>query len=151
MTTSEADLDAVEISECSETTGELFEAIQRLVPQLSSSNPAPDQAELNEIVTSDASTIFVARLNGRIIGALTFVTYRIPTGLRTRIEDVVVDESVRGKRVGELLSQAALDKARLLGARSTDLTSRPSRTAANQLYTRMGFEQRESNVYRYQH
>ena len=92
----------------------------------------------------------MARLEGRIVGALTLVAFRIPTGVRTRIEDVVVDETARGNRVGERLSFAALELARRLGARSTDLTSRPSREAANRLYQRMGFEARESNVYRYE-
>ena len=101
-------------------------------------------------MASDATTLFVARVEGRIVGALTLVAFRIPTGMRTRIEDVVVDETARGNRVGERLSVAALDLARRLGARSTDLTSRPSRSAANRLYQRMGFEARESNVYRYE-
>ena len=123
--------------------------MQRLIPQLSSSNPPPGRAELEEIVESPAATLFVARHGGRIVGALTLVAFRIPTGVRTRIEDVVVDETSRGQRVGEMLSEAALEKARRLGARSTDLTSRPSREAANRLYARMGFERRESNVYRF--
>ena len=100
-------------------------------------------------MASPATTLFVARHRDRIVGALTLVAFRIPTGVRTRIEDVVVDETMRGRRVGEMLSEAALDRARQLGARSTDLTSRPSRQAANRLYARMGFQQRESNVYRY--
>ena len=124
-------------------------AMQRLIPQLSSSNPPPGRAELEEIVSSPSTTLFVARHRDRIVGALTLVAFRIPTGVRTRIEDVVVDEAVRGHRVGERLSEAALEEARRLGARSTDLTSRPSREAANRLYARMGFERRESNVYRY--
>ena len=123
--------------------------MQRLIPQLSSSNAPPGRAELEEIAASPATTLFVARHGNRIVGALTLVAFRIPTGVRTRIEDVVVDEAMRGRRVGERLSEAALDKARQLGARSTDLTSRPSRQAANRLYARMGFQQRESNVYRY--
>ena len=123
--------------------------MQRLIPQLSSSNPPPGWAELEEIVASPATTLFVARQQDRIVGALTLVAFRIPTGVRTRIEDVVVDETLRGQRVGERLSEAALEAARGLGARSTDLTSRPSREAANRLYARMGFERRESNVYRY--
>ena len=130
-------------------TDELVDAMQRLIPQLSSSNPPPGRAELEEIVASPATTLFVARLRDRIVGVLTLVAFRIPTGVRTRIEDVVVDETVRGQRVGERLSEAALEAARGLGARSTDLTSRPSREAANRLYARMGFERRESNVYRY--
>ena len=139
----------IEVQVCIEATGELVEAMQQLIPQLSSSNPPPGRAELEEIVASPATTLFVARHGGRIVGALTLVVFRIPTGVRTRIEDVVVDEAMRGQRVGEMLSEAALAEARRLGARSTDLTSRPSRAAANRLYARMGFERRESNVYRY--
>ena len=139
----------IEIRECLAVTDELVDAMQRLIPQLSSSNPPPGRAELEEIVASPATTLFVARQQDRIVGALTLVAFRIPTGVRTRIEDVVVDETLRGQRVGERLSEAALEAARGLGARSTDLTSRPSREAANRLYARMGFERRESNVYRY--
>ena len=139
----------IEVHECLAVTDELVDAMQRLIPQLSSSNPPPGRAELEEIVASPATTLFVAQQRDRIVGALTLVAFRIPTGVRTRIEDVVVDETVRGRRVGERLSEAALEAARGLGARSTDLTSRPSREAANRLYARMGFERRESNVYRY--
>lgn len=145
----EAEAAEIEVRECLTVTDDLVEAMDRLIPQLSSSNPPPDRAELAEIVASPATVLFVARHRGRIVGALTLVAFRIPTGVRTRIEDVVVDETVRGRRVGEMLSEAALDRARQLGARSTDLTSRPSREAANRLYARMGFQQRESNVYRY--
>ena len=140
----------IEVHECLAVTTELVDAMQRLIPQLSSSNPPPGQAELEEIVASPATTLFVARHRGRIVGALTLVAFRIPTGVRTRIEDVVVDETLRGQRVGERLSEAAIAEARRLGARSTDLTSRPSREAANRLYARMGFQRRESNVYRYE-
>lgn len=139
----------IEVHECQAVSDDLVEAMDRLIPQLSSSNPPPGRAELAEIVASPATALFVARHRGRIVGALTLVAFRIPTGVRTRIEDVVVDEAMRGLRVGEMLSAAALDRARQLGARSTDLTSRPAREAANRLYARMGFEQRESNVYRY--
>lgn len=139
----------IEVQECLAVSDDLVEAMNRLIPQLSSSSPPPGRAELSEIVASPATVLFVARHRGRIVGALTLVAFRIPTGVRTRIEDVVVDETMRGRRVGEMLSEAALERARQLGARSTDLTSRPSREAANRLYARMGFEQRESNVYRY--
>jgi len=128
---------------------DVVEAFARLVPQLSSSSRAPDEAELKAIVTSDGSVIFLARLDGRIVGSLTFVTFRIPTGMKAWIEDVVVDESVRGRGVGELLNRAALDEARRRSIDSVSLTSRPSREAANRLYQRIGFEPRETNVYRY--
>lgn len=139
---------AVEVA--SHVTPELVDAMARLVPQLSSSNPPPTEAELAAIVTSRASVLFIARDDdGTIIGSLTLALFRIPTGLRAWIEDVVVDGQARGKGVGEMLNQAALDYARDAGAKTVDLTSRPSREAANRLYQRMGFKLRETNCYRY--
>jgi len=85
----------------------------------------------------------------RILGSLTLAWFRIPTGVRAWIEDVVVDEEARGHGVGELLNRAALDRARELGAKTVDLTSRPSREAANRLYQRIGFVARDTNVYRF--
>lgn len=128
---------------------ELVEAMGRLVPQLSSSNPPPGRAELEAIVRSEASHLLVARAEGKVAGTLTLVVFRIPTGVRAWIEDVVVDESARGRGVGEALNTAALDEARRLGAVTVDLTSRPTREAANRLYLRLGFVARETNVYRY--
>jgi ribosomal protein S18 acetylase RimI-like enzyme len=82
---------------------------------------------------------------------LTLAVFRIPTGVRAWIEDVVVDQSARGQGVGEALSRRALDLAAAAGARTVELTSRPSRQAANHLYQRLGFQPRDTNVYRYQH
>jgi ribosomal protein S18 acetylase RimI-like enzyme len=127
----------------------LVEAMSRLVPQLSSSNPAPDRAALDEIVASPATVLFVARVDGAIVGALTLAVFRIPTGLRAWIEDVVVDEGARGHGVGEALNLAALAEARRRGCVTVDLTSRPSREAANRLYERLGFIRRETNVHRH--
>jgi ribosomal protein S18 acetylase RimI-like enzyme len=121
-----------------------------LIPQLSSSSPAPDAAALQWIVDHDATTLFLAHLDGRIVGSLTLAVFPIPTGLRAWIEDVVVDEGARGHGVGEALNRAALERARSLGAITVDLTSRPSREAANRLYRRLGFVERETNVYRYE-
>lgn len=128
---------------------ELISALGRLIPQLSSSNPAPSQAQLVEIVSSPSTLLFVARAEGRIVGALTLALFRIPTGMRAWIEDVVVDSEVRGKGIGEKLSSAALDEAKVRGAVTVDLTSRPSRVEANRLYQRLGFVARDTNVYRY--
>lgn len=129
-------------------TDELLEAFGRLVPQLSRSNPPPDRQALTAIVESEASDLFIARVDGRIVGTSTLATFRIPTGLRAWIEDVVTDEEARGRGVGMALTEAMLDRARELGAVTVDLTSRPSREAANRLYQRAGFEQRDTNVYR---
>lgn len=128
---------------------ELVASFGRLIPQLSSSNPAPSRDELAEIVGSEATVLFVARVDGSIVGSLTLALFRIPTGMRAWIEDVVVDSGARGHGVGEALNTAALDEARRRGAVTVDLTSRPSREAANRLYRRLGFVARETNVYRF--
>lgn len=140
---------AVEITEATEATEELVEAFERLTPQLSSSNPPPSAEALETIATSDATRLLVARADGAIVGSLTLVLVRIPTGLRAIIEDVVVDERCRGQGVGRALNEAALELARDAGAVTVDLTSRPSREAANRLYLSLGFEVRDTNVYRY--
>ncbi len=142
----------VEIIEAVEVTPELVEAFARLIPQLSSSNPAPTETELAAICESEASVLLLAidrDADDRILGSLTLAWFRIPTGVRAWIEDVVVDESARGRGVGELLNRAALDRARELGAKTVELTSRPSREAANRLYQRIGFAARDTNVYRF--
>jgi ribosomal protein S18 acetylase RimI-like enzyme len=138
-----------EITSPSEVDDALVAAFARLIPQLSSSAPPPQQAELTAIVASDASVLFVAEVDGEVSGSLTLVLFRIPTGVRAWIEDVVVDEAARGAGVGAALNQAALERAAAAGATTVDLTSRPSREAANRLYRRLGFEVRETNVYRY--
>ena len=140
---------AVTIEMASEVTDEVMSAFERLIPQLSSSNPPPSREELVEIVSSPATVLFIARVDGDIVGSLTLATFRIPTGLRAWIEDVVVDATARGHGVGEALNTAAIEEARRRGAVTVDLTSRPSREAANRLYQRLGFKARETNVYRY--
>ena len=138
----------VEINIASEPTDELRLALAHLLPQLSSS-PPPDAEQLALLIADPGSLVFVARLDGRIVGSLTLVLYRIPTGLKAWIEDVVVDESARGHGVGDQLNRAALAEAKRRGVKGVSLTSRPSREAANRLYQRIGFTQRETNVYRF--
>lgn len=130
---------------------EVYSDILALIPQLSSSPPAFTREHLDEIVSSPASRLLVARdEDGRVHGMLTLAIFRAPTGVRAWIEDVVVNETLRGGGLGAALVAAALDTARAAGARTVDLTSRPSREAANRLYLRLGFEQRDTNIYRYQ-
>ena len=98
--------------------------------------------------------LFIAELDGddgarSVVGSLTLAFYRIPTGLKAWIEDVVVDESARGLGVGEALNVAAIDESRQRGAKNVSLTSRSSREAANRLYQRLGFEPYETNLYRF--
>ncbi|MGH9247806.1 MAG: GNAT family N-acetyltransferase [Acidimicrobiales bacterium] len=139
----------MEIEIATDATPALVAALQKLIPQLSRSNPPPTIEQLAEIVASPATDLFVARgEGGTIVGSLTLVTFRIPTAMRAWIEDVVVDEGVGRQGIGTALNRAALDRARELGAVTVDLTSRPSRAAANRLYEKLGFERRETNVYR---
>jgi ribosomal protein S18 acetylase RimI-like enzyme len=141
----------MEIFEATHLTDEIFTAMQRLIPQLSVS-PPPTRQELQEIIASPSTVLFLARhpeLDHQIAGAAVLVLFRIPTGLRARIEDVVVDERLRRRGIGEALTHAALDYARSAGAPWVDLTSNPARLAANHLYQRMGFEPRQTNMYRY--
>ncbi len=139
----------MDIIEVTEVTDELVDAFERLIPQLSKSNPPPSREFLAEIAASEASHLLIATEDGIIYGSLTLVIFPIPTAIRAWIEDVVVDGDARGKGVGAALNTAALDMAREMGASTVDLTSRPSREAANRLYQRLGFEARETNVYRY--
>ena len=141
---------SIEVEAVRQATDELVEACRRLLPQLSSAAAALDADELARIVDHQANTLLVARDQGAIVGMLTLVTFPLPSGLRARIEDVVVDREARGHGVGTALTMAAIDLACQQGARNVDLTSRASRVAANRLYQRLGFQLRDSNVYRYQ-
>ncbi len=138
------------VEEAHQVTSELVDALARLVPQLSSSAPPPGPEELSEMVEAPGTHLLVARLEseGPIVGTLTLVLFRIPTGIRAWIEDVVVDGEARGRGVGEVLSRHALSLAAAAGTRTVELTSRPSREAANRLYQRLGFQLRDTNVYR---
>jgi GNAT superfamily N-acetyltransferase len=141
---------AVEVEAVEGASDELVEACRRLLPQLSGSAAPIDAGDLDRIAGHEAVTLLVARGPGGVVGMLTLVTFPLPTGLRARIEDVVVDEDARGQGVGSALVGAAVERARAAGARTVDLTSRAARVAANRLYEELGFRRRDSNVYRYQ-
>ena len=127
---------------------ELYEAFQRLVPQLTNNNPPPSLNDLAALVRDSSSTLMVARNEkNEIIGALTLTVYRVPTGIRSIIEDVIVDNSARGQGIGEALILRAIEIAKEKGASNISLTSNPLREAANRLYLRVGFKKRETNAY----
>ena len=149
LVTTEPAADAAEITIAETVTDDLVAAFDRLIPQLSSSSPPPGRDGLEAIVGNADAALFVARVDGAVVGSLTLAFYRIPTGLKAWIEDVVVDDVARGRGVGEALNRAAIEEARRRGAKDVSLTSRPSREAANRLYRRIGFEARETNVYRF--
>ena len=127
---------------------ELADAFGKLLPQLSRAAEPLDRAALARVVACDANTVLVARTPEAIVGTLVLVLLPLPSGLRARVEDVVVDGAARGRGVAGLLIEEAVRLARKAGARTIDLTSRPDRTSANHLYERLGFRPRESTVYR---
>jgi ribosomal protein S18 acetylase RimI-like enzyme len=141
---------SVKVEAVHQVTDELVDATSRLLPQLSISATPPDADALARIISHQATTLFIARSEDAVVGMLTLVTFPLPSGVRARIEDVVVDPDARGRGVGTALTMAALDLAQQQGVRSVDLTSRASRVEANRLYQRLGFQLRDSNVYRYQ-
>ena len=140
----------MKVEEATEVTPELVDAFARLIPQLSRSSPPPDAAQLQEMVDASGTHVLLAvEDDGTILGTLTLVLFRIPTGMRAWIEDVVVDAATSGRGISYDLNRAALDLARSKGAKTVDLTSRPSREAANHVYKKIGFELRDTNVYRF--
>ena len=139
----------IQVEVIADVSDENLAAVNRLIPQLSRSAPPLTGDALKQIVLWDGNYLLIARDGDRVVGMLTLVTFPIPTGLRAWIEDVVVDEAARGRGVGAALTQEAVRQARAVGARTVDLTSRPTRQAANRLYERLGFELRETNAYRF--
>jgi ribosomal protein S18 acetylase RimI-like enzyme len=141
---------AVHVEEATEPFDGLAQAVGRLLADLCASASAPSPAEVEEIVRSPASRLLIAQnANGAIAGMITLALFRIPTGVRAWIEDVVVDPARRGRGIGAALIEAALGLAREHGVRTVDLIARPGRERANRLYRRLGFVQRETNVYRF--
>jgi ribosomal protein S18 acetylase RimI-like enzyme len=140
------------IEQVSEVTEELYKGIQRLVPQLGAHKIPPTWQELTKLISSESSALLIARethQSGRIVGMLCLTVYRVPTGLRSVIEDVVVDEGARGRGIGAALIREAIERARAAGAEGISLTSNPQREAANRLYQSIGFQLRQTNPYFY--
>jgi ribosomal protein S18 acetylase RimI-like enzyme len=140
------------IGKVSEVTEELQDALQRLIPQLSVHKIPPTLQELNELIKSESSTLLAARYpdeNGAIAGILSLIVYRVPTGLHSIIEDLVVDEKLRRQGIGEARIRYAIELAGEAGADGVSLTSNSQREAANQLYQSLGFELRRTNPYLY--
>ena len=140
----------MEIKEITRFNERTFEAVSRLLPQLSSDAEILTRKYFKSILASESIHFFIAELDkGQIVGMLTIAVYRTPSGIKVWIEDVVVDEAHRGKGIGKELMVAAIDYSKSLGSKEIRLTSRPSRIAANELYLKLGFKKYETNFYRY--
>jgi GNAT superfamily N-acetyltransferase len=140
------------IGKITESSEELYQALQNLIPQMGIHKIPPTREELATLLNTPGATLLIARQpdeRGAIVGVLCLTIYRVPTGVRSIVEDVVVDERMRRKGIGEKLVQRAIELAREAGANGVSLTSNPQREAANQLYLSMGFELRKTNPYFY--
>jgi ribosomal protein S18 acetylase RimI-like enzyme len=137
----------VSVERVTEATDEVVAALARLLPQLSASAKSPSRDGLAAMLDSGAVLFVFRDEGGTLVGALSMGLYVVPTGRKAIVEDVVVDETARGKGVGEALVKAAQEAAQQAGLAAIWLTSRSEREAANRLYRRLGFEQRETNVY----
>lgn len=138
------------IEKASQLTEEIFDAVRRLVPFLGTHKPTPSRADLTLLLDSGTSMLLLARFpasDSPIAGMLTISIYRVPTGVRSIVEDVVVDTAFRGKGIAKALMQSAIEIAREAGANGVALTSNPQRVEANQLYLSLGFHKRETNAY----
>ena len=142
----------IKIFEITEMSQKVYDAFERLLPQLSSSAKIPTWEELEDLINSKAGIVLAAvddeDPEGTILGTMTLVVFRIPTGVRAWVEDVVVDKEARGKGIGEKLIRTSIERAKAEGAKTIDLTARPSRVEAHRLYKRCGFEMRETCVFR---
>lgn len=142
----------IKVFEITEMSQRVYDAFERLIPQLSSSAKIPTWDELSDLISSKAGIVLAAVEEDdpeeKILGTMTLVIFRIPTGLRAWVEDVVVDNAERGKGIGEKMIRAAIERAKTEGCRTIDLTSNPKREAAHRLYKRCGFEIRETCVFR---
>ncbi|MGW0637386.1 GNAT family N-acetyltransferase [Nocardia salmonicida] len=140
---------ALTVDTLTEVDDEIVDAVDRLLSQLSPTATRLDRDALVRLVSAESTTVLFARSGDRIVGMLSLVMFPIPSGLRARVEDVVVDDSARGQGIGAILIEEAKSRAAGAGARTLDLTSRASRSAANRLYERLGFQPREARVYRF--
>lgn len=138
------------ISRVTQTSNELSNAFEKLIPQLSNKQ-LPTNDDINALIASP-SVLLIARnpdQYGPIVGSGTLAVYRTPTGLHAHIEDVIVDREYRGLGIGEALVSQLLLIATEMGLDGVSLTCNPSREAANKLYEKMGFMKWKTNVYWY--
>jgi ribosomal protein S18 acetylase RimI-like enzyme len=140
---------ALQVEAATSATPELEQALASLLPQLNPGLVGPTQSELAAVIADPATTLLVASEDGVIVAVAAVIVYTTPVWVKkARIEDVVVDQGARGRGIGEALVKECLNVARQHGARVVELQSARRREVANRLYPRLGFERRESNVYR---
>lgn len=141
----------LEIIEVTEFTSEIADNLRRLVAQLDDNFQPLSDVDVKEMIDSSGTHLYIAKLKENtfeIVGMYTLIYYRIPYKKKGWIEDVVVDESHRRRGIAKMMLNHAIEEAKRLGIKSLNLTSSPERKFANKLYLQLGFEKRETNVYR---
>jgi ribosomal protein S18 acetylase RimI-like enzyme len=127
----------------------LLQAVASLLPQLTSSGRMMTADELRAMIASPLTTLFIAKDEDKIVGMISMNVVQMPTGLRSYLEDLVIDSAYRQRGAATALLQAAIDLARSSGARTLNMTSRSSRKGTIRLYERLGFRRRDTNAFRY--
>ena len=125
-----------------------YEAVCRLMGQLTTRSIVFTEENYLELIQSPSSKLFLLLFEGKVQGMLTVGTYNSPTGTKAWIEDVVIDETLRGSGLGRKLVLHAIDYCREIGISTVYLTSNPKRVAANGLYQSVGFVRKETNMYK---
>lgn len=138
----------MEIVRLTEATPEVLEDVNTLVHQLSERLPKCSMELLEKIIANPNVELWVAQDGERVIGMATLAVVMMPEGLRAQMEDIVVDEKYRGQGLGEQLSKKLIERTRERKIGVATLSSRADRVAANKLYQKLGFEPRQTNVYR---
>ena len=141
-------MENIHIERIVEMDNALISPINSLLRQLTSREIALTESSLRQIIENDACRLFIIYCGQEVAGMLSLGIYSSPTSRKAWIEDVVVDKKHRGKGLGRLLVQHAINYTRELSPITIMLTSNPARTEANALYRSGGFEQRCTNVYK---
>lgn len=141
----------MEIERLTKLSDIVVHSLEDLMIQLAPDSAKPTREYLQQILDLPNVYLFVAKIDNCIIGTFTLILYKIPTGMKVSVEDVVVHSEMRGNKIGEQMILFALEYAyQTLNVKKIDLTSSPSRISANALYQKVGFKKRETNVYRYE-
>ncbi|HEY4520964.1 MAG TPA: GNAT family N-acetyltransferase [Candidatus Paceibacterota bacterium] len=138
----------VEIVRLTEAHEQALKEINSLIHQLSPRLPKCSMELLQRIAADDNLELWTAKDGERIVGMATLAIVVIPESPRAQIEDVVVDEQYRGQGLGERLSTKLIERAREKKIPTITLSSRADRVAANKLYQKLGFQMKETNIYR---
>lgn len=141
-------MEKLQLKEVLEVTEHSVATFQYLLDQLTSTPTVFTAAQLQAIIDSKESHLYFFYNETQLCGMITTGSYEAPTGRKTWIEDVVIDEKYRGNGLGKIMLSKVIDMVSREGKTTLMLTSNPSRIAANALYRELKFTPKETNVYK---